>query len=521
MAPAVTPRWTRDDAEAFVADAHARARALPPIAGGAPTIEELEARQSEISTRLAEIDNEYAGVIMPEEARSEWNRLGEERAQNETLLAELNQRQEYLRSIADDPAHQERGATFQTPGPRRQGSDIWDLAAVRATARGPEDETRMLRDNALRAVEIAVFPHEQADEDAVRAHIDRLFSRFAGEEADGYSSQARFARHLLATGSPVYQRAFGKYLSGRPLTAEEQRALSLSGSEGGYAVPFQLDPTVIPTSDGSINPVRRLARVETIVGSNTWKGVSSGGITASRAGEGDEASDNAPTLAQPEATVSKVQAFVPFSVDVGQDWGSLQSEMARLLQDAKDDEEASASAATSGFVTGNDTGDNPEGVVTGAGTVAAGTASFAIAHLYALEEALGPRFRSRAQFLADRAIYNRVRQFDTSGGANLWMYLRDGLNNDFRGGNTGASLIGYPANEASAMASAVTTGSKILLLGDFRYYLIVDRIGMTVEVIPHLFGGSGRPTGTRGLYAFWRNTGKVLSSSAFKVLQTT
>jgi HK97 family phage major capsid protein len=65
---------------------------------------------------------------------------------------------------------------------------------------------------------------------------------------------------------------------------------------------------------------------------------------------------------------------------------------------------------------------NPQGVLTGAtGTVAAGTAAFTVAHGYALLEALPPRFRPNGTFVANLAQYNRIRQLDTAGGANIWV----------------------------------------------------------------------------------------------------
>jgi HK97 family phage major capsid protein len=71
------------------------------------------------------------------------------------------------------------------------------------------------------------------------------------------------------------------------------------------------------------------------------------------------------------------------------------------------------------------------------------------------------------------------------------------------------------------MTTSVTHGSSILAIGDPSYYLIVDRIGMTIELIPHLFGSSNRyPTGQRGLYAYWRNTGVVVDPNAWRVLVT-
>ena len=48
--------------------------------------------------------------------------------------------------------------------------------------------------------------------------------------------------------------------------------------------------------------------------------------------------------------------------------------------------------------------------------------------------------------------------------------------------------------------------------------MIVDRIGLSVELIPHLFGANQRPTGQRGLYAYWRISSKVVDANAFRAL---
>jgi HK97 family phage major capsid protein len=215
----------------------------------------------------------------------------------------------------------------------------------------------------------------------------------------------------------------------------------------------------------------------------------------------------------------RANCFVPVSIELTQDWGALQSELANLIQDSKDDLEATK------FVTGTGTNE-PTGIVTGGTTTVTGTggaATFVVGDLYAVEQALGPRFRPRAQWIGNRFTYNKARQFDTAGGANLLIYLPAGLANDVpRGGNMGQQLIGYPMNEASGVIAVLTTGSKILILGDPRYYIIVDRIGLDIEVIPHLFGAAqgNLPTGQRGFYAFWRNNARVLDPNAFRVLVT-
>ena len=70
------------------------------------------------------------------------------------------------------------------------------------------------------------------------------------------------------------------------------------------------------------------------------------------------------------------------------------------------------------------------------------------------------------------------------------------------------------------MSGTFTTGQLIGVYGDFNYYVIVDRVGMNVEVIPHLFDVTNNmPTGQRGLYAYWRNGAKVVDANAFRTLK--
>ncbi len=475
------------------------------------TIEDLETRQEEIRGRLAQIHEEFRGKLFSDEATTEWNDLGEELDGNKKLITQMRAREDFILGAAGEPARQERGADFTAGRPRVSDDAIYDLVAIRNSARSAEDEGKLLRDNALRSVERSQFPHERASREDCQGHIEGLMERFEGDSGQ----QVEFARRILLTGSPIYKRAFAKTLAGVNLSPEESRALSLTAASGGYAVPYTIDPTVILTSSGAVNPLRQMARVVSITG-NEWRGITSAGVTASYDAELAEVSDDTPSIGQPVANVEKAQAFIEYSIEAGEDWGSLQTEMAKMLQDAKDRLEATK------FVLGAGHGSNePEGLLVGAtGTVAAGTAAFAIAHLYTLEEALDARWQPNAEFLAHRGMYNRIRQFDTTGGSALWMRIGEGIGNG-GGGNTNAQLLGYPAWQSSAYTNALTAATKILTFGDFNQFLIVDRIGLNVEIVPHLMGASRRPIGARGLYAYWRNTSKVLVPSAFKTLVTT
>lgn len=469
------------------------------------TVEERAARQSEIKARLAEIDTEYAGSELPDDVRSEWNTLDEEYDLHERAIKDANERRDRLARLAGEPGRVERPSDYARPVTgARTAKNIFDLSEIRGLARSFDDLGGLYRDHAMRAVEVSRFPGTK-DREGAQSQVARLLDSI--DDKNG-----TLARRILVSGSPVYERAFGKAaLAGNTngLTTEERTALALgTDTNGGYAVPFMLDPSVILTSDGTINPLRRIARVVQIVGKE-WQGLTSSGITVSRDSEATEVSDDGPTFAQPTVRTVKVQGFVPFSIEIEQDWATMRSEMTMMLADAKETEEATS------FITGDGTGNNPGGVpgsLDYATCQVDGGGSFTSADLYAVEEDLAPRWRARASWMANRSIYNRVRQLGSaSDGGDLWVRLGQGLPPE---------LIGYPAYEASTMTTTTAgTNDRLLVFGDFSQFLIVDRVGMSVELVPHLFAtGANRPNGQRGLYAFWRNNATVLVDNAFRFL---
>lgn len=488
------------------------------------TADELRARQTEIRARLDEIASEFGARVLPTATQEEWDALSEEWDRNDVAIKASDRRQATLarmdgsgdRDRFVDGGGAEDGGRFSTGADRRRvPADPYDYSAYRSMARDEATLSAALIDGARTILERAVFPHPNADKEKNRAHIERLLEADAGAQDDetvDFESSV-LARRIILTGSPQYRRAFGKYLSFAGLTTSEQQVLSraeralniTTDAQGGYAIPFFLDPSIILTSDGTVNPLRSISRVETITG-NEWRGITSEGITASYDAEAQEVSDDTPTIGQPVANVQKAQAFVPFSIEVGQDWAGMQSELARLLQVAKDDLEAEK------FMIGVGAASNePEGLLVGATetVVTAGAGAFVDDDLFALEAALPERFLARASILGSRFAFTRIRQFDTNGGAAFWVDLRDGLP---------PGVIGYPAYVQSFLDASLTGGSQLLVLGDFSQFLIVDRVGLNIEVIPHLFGPNRRPTGQRGLYAYWRNTSKVLVPNAFRVL---
>ena len=459
----------------------------------AATIEERTSRASEIKSRLAELDKEYRGEdIEGTEAAEEWASLNAEYDENERVLEQLIVRRDRVAELAEKPESRESGATFHT-GSRKSERDIYDLVSYRQESRSEEHHAQLLKDGALRSIESSTFAIR--DKEAAQTHVEYLMETARGEDKTG-----EIAKLVLSTGSPVYRRAFSKLSrsmfneSTAGLTTEERTALAIGvTTTGGFAVPYTLNPTVIPSDNFSVNPFRSIARHVTLTGSTTWQGVSSAGITASFDLEAAEVSDDSPTLAQPTATLRMARAFVRFSMETDDDWAGMQTDIGRLLMDAKNGLEGSE------FTTGSGTAPHPLGILetantAGIGTAAfvftAGTAAFVIGDVYKLENALGPRWRPNASVVGNRATYNAIRQFDTAGGAGLFVNnLQQGLQSNvpIPGDLGGTRLLGYPTYEDSFMSSNVRDDrTASLLIGDFGS-LIIDGVGMTIEPVPFMF----------------------------------
>lgn len=471
------------------------------------TIEELRADLRETQ------DNQHR--LLAERANLEARRQGDEQdagiveriANVNTGISNLDRKKTEIEAEIGQLA--ERHADLQR---RAQDPAAREAAFEGFPQHGSTDRLVQARDAALRTVETYTRSGELGS--AAAGRLETVLRR--GDDS------GLTARYLEAVGDPAYSTAFGKMLADPTSghlrhtpeeTAALQRVVKVQAEEramsvgtttaGGFAVPFALDPTVILTSSGAQNPIRDVARVETI-GTDVWKGVSSAGITAAFAAEATEASDNSPTLAQPTATTQKAQAFVPFSIEVGQDWGTLQQELARLLLDAKDVCEATA------FLTGTGTNE-PQGLLTGATTnvSSAGSAAFAVADAWSLKAAVPARFQQNATFAASPQIWDSAYRLVGEADPDEPHMFDSG-----RGG----PFLGRPKIEISTMATSPAANAKVMVAGDFQHYLIADRIGATLEIIPHLFGGNQRPTGQRGAYFYWRVAGAVLNATAFRTL---
>ncbi len=62
----------------------------------------------------------------------------------------------------------------------------------------------------------------------------------------------------------------------------------------------------------------------------------------------------------------------------------------------------------------------------------------------------------------------------------------------------------------------------MLIVGDFQNYVLADRIGMQVELVPHFFAtGSNRPSGQRGFFAYYRLGADSVNDDGLRLLNIT
>jgi HK97 family phage major capsid protein len=489
-------------------------------------LEQMRVDLAYLEACLRDIHGRAEGRALTDDESRQWTEGREAVLRLRGDIQEIENRQNFVRDLARRPGHVEDGLDLdpivEGQGLRwtGRGSSPWDMDAVSRSLynSAPESGGRDLLARSLAAVE-----HMRGVKPEHKEHMTTLLESFDleddGEEGRGARAAAA---HILAASSPEYIRAWSKAFrsgirTGQPdVSALQvlQRAASLTDAQGGYAVPLPIDPTLIVNYDGNVNPLRALGTVKTVT-TNKFKVINVGAVTSSYDAEAAEVSDDTPTWGADEISVHTGRGFIPFSLEISMDYPGFMGDLQMLLRESKDDLEAQK------FTLGTGSGE-PWGVITAMAASPATyvvpsttTDTFALADVYKLSEVLPARWSANASWMANKTIYSSIRQ---AGGANLddfWAGLREGRP---------SSLLGFTPYEASYMDGAInaTQDNYVLLLGDLRWYWIAERIGMSMELIPHMFGATARrPTGQRGVFAWWRNGADVVNHRAMRLLNVT
>jgi HK97 family phage major capsid protein len=499
------------------------------------SLEEKQAHREALGAALAALASEIGGKRPSDEQKADLAALEAACITADAAIEE----QAYILAMVDRYARNgntEPGAdqepTVRRPGqpsrtstarraeaPRRVPENPFDMGAYYSIARSDDDRLALMRDGAKFGVEDMHFYNPRVDEKDQRAHVGELFDNIQeGPDA--------LARHILSFGSEDYLRAFVFKAGEQSLDARAEHALALArplamelvtGSAGGFVSPVQLDPTLLPETNGAINELRTIARVERITGKQ-YEIVTSGGVQVRRGLEGSVMTASEPVLGKPTLGTVQVDGFIPFSFALGLAWQGILPALAAEMADAKDIEEAGS------FIYGDGVDEEPGGLLeTMPNESRIETTALSDTDLYGATGShvnkLGPRFLKRASWLGSGGIYNEIRAIASeSDGSALWTRLGDGRPD---------GLLGKRVYEQSTMPATSAGGEGVddyLAIGDFSNFLIVDRIGMVVEIAQHLFrqqtagAGFGVPTGQRGFIAHWHNNARILVPNAFRVL---
>jgi HK97 family phage major capsid protein len=484
------------------------------------TLKELVDEQTRIAAKLEQM-NDDPQVTEDDDANlrdtlvARWKEL---EPQREKLTSDLDDLKMIARA-ASNPANTENGDGGQV---RR----TWD-------GTGPEFMRKMDPFADLENIRRNLIPTGELVSRALTAiegHDKRaLLPGNRGEEATRKAQSPGIARHMLLTGTDAYLEAFRTYLNDPEGEGQVARAsLTTATAQAGFLLPYVLDTAIVLTNSGSTNPYRRVARVETTT-SNAWQGVNSAGITSAWLNESAIAAEAGTAVGQIQIVPQKAAAWVTGSFEVMSDT-DYAAQLPTLLADEKNIREENAFALGTGGTTGPNTG-MPLGIllglsatqrVTASGGTAVGAfgggAGTGLNDVYALNAALGPRFRlaDNVAWIANITTINRIRGLDQYGGGGFWANLNSDVPD---------RLLNKPIYESPSLASAGVGGagstalaSGVAVFGDFSKFVIVDRIGSTMLFDPMVksLGTGDAPSGRQGWFYYWRVGSGVAAQNAFR-----
>lgn len=159
------------------------------------------------------------------------------------------------------------------------------------------------------------------------------------------------------------------------------------------------------------------------------------------------------------------------------------------------------------FLTGNGVG-KPKGVLLDAtiGKTTAAPTALVADDLLDVYHALRRGYRNKAKWLVSDSLIKSVRKLKDGQGNYIW---QPGL-------TAGApdTMLGRPV-EVSDFMPDVAAGQTPLLFGDFKYYRIMDRKGVTMQRLSELYAKNGQV----GFRMYMRTDGKLLLPEAVKSLK--
>ena len=338
-------------------------------------------------------------------------------------------------------------------------------------------------------------------------------------EQRGYSS-AKAKRFASTVDSHEYRTAFQTYLtSGNDL---EIRALNEgTDSAGGYLPSTEFYAT-LTQQRFQANAMRQVATVMPLGTFKTDMAIESTFGTASYVAENAQVSDTQPVFSNLVFKPYTLRYFTLVSNELIADAPSRGSGFSIETILANQIGRVVGLREETAFTLGTGSA-QPKGIFayTGgaiASVTASSATSFTAQNLLDVVYALPRQYRSNAKWVMPDAVFAKIRALlqtqavgGTGGGAFApfsWS-MGDGKLQD----GEPDRLLGYPV-VCTADGNAITTGKVILAFGDFEYYKIGEREGMSIQTAREAFLG----TNQTGYYAFARHDAQCTLPNAFRYL---
>ena len=306
--------------------------------------------------------------------------------------------------------------------------------------------------------------------------------------------------------SDSYKNAFWAQARSRNgMTYEVRNALQEgTDSEGGYLVPDEFEHTLIQALNES-NIIRSRARVIT-----TSNGLHKIPVVASHGSaawmeEEDAYTESDEAFTQVNLDAHKVGTLIKVSEELLQDSAFdleayMSEEFTRRIGDKEEDAYLNGDGSHKPTGILNGTGGAQVGVTTASSTAI--TADEVIDLFYSLKAP----YRKNAIWILNDATVKAIRKLKNGAGDYLWQpALKDG---------DVPTILGRPYF-TSQFAPTIEAGAKVMAFGDFSYYWIGDRQGISFKRLNELYAGNGQV----GFLASKRLDGKLVLPEAIKVLQ--
>ena len=388
---------------------------------------------------------------------------------------------------------------------RQKRGELWDKA--KAFLNEHADENGMMS-----AEDTAAYERMEQEIDNFGAAIDRQERAERLErELNAPTIEALTSRPeknvpgKQGRASDEYRDAFWRMVRDRNASYTVYNALQIgTDSEGGYLCPDEYERTLIQALEEE-NKLRSLCKViRTASGERKIPLVASHG-TASWVDEEGVIPESDDSFGQITLGAHKVASIIKVSDELLQDSvfdveSYIATEFARRVGDA---EEAA-------FITGDGAG-KPIGMLhdtNGAttGVTAASATAITADELIDLVYSLKAPYRKNAVWILNDATVKAIRKLKNGAGDYLWQpAIKDG---------EVPTILGRPYF-TSQYAPTIASEAKVIAFGDFSYYWIGDRQGISFKRLNELYAGNGQV----GFLASKRLDGKLVLPEAIKVLQ--